>query len=182
MKNRLFVSLDIPDIVIDQIINYRDSIKLNLNLKWESREKLHLTIKFIGDVDNNLTEKISEELKFVEEFKSINCSLLNFGFFYRDNNPIILWAGINTDDSLQLLINLINKRLEKFSIAAEIKKFKPHITLLRIKNALENDFVNSFKNFTFEPIEFSTNSITLYKSELSRESSKYFKIKNYKLN
>lgn len=181
MKNRLFVSLDIPNDIVDQIIEYRDSINPNQKLKWESREKLHLTIKFIGDVESNLTEKISEELKFVEEFSSISCFFLNFGFFYRDKNPSILWAGLKTDDSLNSLITQINNRLEKFSIPTETKKFNPHITLHRIKNTLENDFVNSFKNFTFEPIEFSTNSITLFKSELGREGSKYFKIKNYKL-
>lgn len=181
MKNRLFVSLDIPIDIVDQIIKYRDSINPNQKLKWESREKLHLTIIFIGDVETSVTGKISEELQFVEQFNSIKCSFINFGFFYRDNNPSILWAGLKTDDSLNSLVTQINNRLENFSIPIETKKFNPHITLLRIKNTTGNDFVNSFKNFTFEPIEFSTNSVTLFKSELGREGSKYFKIKNYKL-
>lgn len=181
MKNRLFVSLDLPNDVVNQIIIYRDSIAQKIKLKWEPREKLHLTIKFIGDVETNITEQISDELKFVEDFNSICCSFINFGFFYRGNNPSILWAGLKTDDALISLITQLNNRLEKFSIPAETKKFKPHITLLRIKIDLGNDFVNSFKNFTFEPIDFSTNSITLYKSELNKAGSRYFKIKNYKL-
>jgi 2'-5' RNA ligase len=181
LKNRLFVTLDIPNEVVDQIINYRNSIESNIKLKWEPNEKLHLTIKFIGDVESKLTDEISDELIFVKDFNSIKCSFLNFGFFYRDSKPSILWAGLKTDDALITIIDQINLRLEKFSIPIENNKFNPHITLLRIKNDLGNDFVNSFKNFTFKPLEFSTNSISLYKSELKSDGSRYFKIKNYKL-
>lgn len=45
-----------------------------------TKEKLHLTIKFIGDVDSELVSKISDELMFVEDYNSINCSFTKFGF------------------------------------------------------------------------------------------------------
>jgi len=181
LKSRLFVSLDIPDQVVNKIIDYRDSIGFNPDMRWESKEKHHLTLKFIGDVENNLIEEIAHEIKFVEDFNSIECSFLNFGFFFRNNQPSILWAGLKTDESLTKLIEILEKNLIKFSIPVEIKKFKPHITLLRLKKDPGNDFVNRFKNFTFKPIEFSANTITLFKSELYPEGSKYFKLKNYKL-
>lgn len=181
MKNRLFVSLNLPESITYKIIALRDSISADEKIKWEPKEKLHLTIKFIGDVDSELVSKISDELMFVEDYNSINCSFTKFGFFYRDNKPTILWAGLETDISLFGLIDVINVRLQKFSIVVDKNKFKPHVTLLRIKNDLGIDFVNNFKNFTFTPIDFSTNSISLYKSELHKDGSKYFEIKNYKL-
>lgn len=58
--------------------------------------------------------------------------LLNLDF-YRDNKPTILWAGLETDISLFGLIDVINVRLQKFSIVVDKNKFKPHVTLLRIK-------------------------------------------------
>jgi 2'-5' RNA ligase len=173
--------LNLPVSVATKIQAFRDTISVDENIKWEPIEKLHLTIKFIGDVDSEIINEISDELMFVENYNSINCSFTKFGFFYRDNRPIILWAGLEIDSSLFSLIDQINVRLQKFSIAVEKNKFKPHITLLRIKNDLGLDFVNSFKNFTFTPIDFSTNSISLYKSELHKDGSKYFEIKNYKL-
>jgi 2'-5' RNA ligase len=181
LKSRLFVSLNLPDNVIERIVGIRDKICGNENLKWEHRDKLHLTIKFIGDVSNEMVEEISDELIFVTQYPEIKCSFNKFEFFYRDEKPTILWAGLKIDDLLSLLIKDLNQKLGKFSIPAEKRKFNPHITLLRIKNDPGINFVNNFKNFTFEPILFTTNSVTLYKSILHPVASEYIEIKNYKL-
>ena len=181
MKNRLFVSLNLPDHVIEQIISLRDKISTDENIKWEPKEKLHLTIKFIGDVSDEMMDKISNELLFVNNYQSIKCSFSKFGVFYRDAKPFILWAGLIVDETLFNLITELNTRLEKLSVPIEQRKFNPHITLLRIKKDPGINFVNSFKNFTFKPILFTANTITLYKSILHPEGSEYIKIKNYKL-
>ena len=182
MKSRLFVSLNLPDNVIERIVSLRDNICDDKNLKWETKEKLHLTIKFIGDVSNEMVKEISDELLFVNQYPTIKCSFNKFGFFYRDDKPFILWAGLTADEKLNDLITEVNKSLEKFSIPSEQRIFNPHITLLRIKNDPGINFVNNFKNFTFEPILFTTNSVTLYKSILHPVGSEYIEIKNYKLN
>ncbi len=181
MKNRLFVSLNLPDNVIDQIISLRDGISTDKKIKWEPKDKLHLTIKFIGDVSDEMMDKISNELLFINQYSLIKCTFNKFGFFYRDGKPIILWAGLSVDDQLDNLIIGLNENLKKFSIPPEKRKFNPHITLLRIKNDPEINFVNNFKNFTFIPVLFSTNKVTLYKSILHSGGSEYIKIKNYKL-
>ena len=179
--NRLFVSLNLPDEVIDKIVQIRDSIYSDKNLKWEPKEKLHLTLKFIGDVPFNIVDEISKELVLVNKYTEFNCSFFKFGFFYRDDNPNILWAGLKTDNYLNDLVTELNQKLKRFSIPTEKRKFNAHITLLRIKKELGINFVNKFKNFTFEPIEFTANNIVLYKSILLNKGSKYFKINNYKL-
>ena len=179
--NRLFISLNLPDNVIKQIISLRDKICSEKNIKWEPIEKLHLTLKFIGTVTDGMMDIISNELLFINNYQSIKCSFNKFGFFYRDAKPFILWAGLTVDEILFDLITEVNTRLEKLSVPIEQRKFNPHITLLRIKNVPGINFVNNFKNFTFKPILFTTNSITLYKSILHSEGSKYFEIKNYKL-
>lgn len=181
LKNRLFVSLNLPDNVIDQIISLRDKICYDKNLKWETKDKLHLTIKFIGDVSDETMTEISNELHFIERYSVVKCSFNKFGFFYRDDKPFILWAGLTAEEKLNDLITKISKSLMKFSIPIEQRIFKPHITLLRIKNDPGINFVNNFKNFTFEPILFTTNSVTLYKSILHPVGSEYIEIKNYKL-
>ena len=181
MKNRLFVSLNLPIDIVEQIVALRDSISTEKKLNWEPAEKLHLTIKFIGDVSSQVMDEILKDLVFLESYFLIKCAFTKFGFFYRDNKPIILWAGLQTDILLNKLIVELNERLNKFSIPIEQRKFNPHITLLRIKNVPEINFVNNFKNFTFKPILFTANTVTLYKSILHPEGSKYSEIKNYKL-
>ena len=88
MKSRLFISLNLPDKVVEKIISLRDTVKADENVKWEPREKLHLTIKFIGDVSNETVDKISNELLFINNYSSIKCSFNKFGFFYLDDTPI----------------------------------------------------------------------------------------------
>lgn len=179
--NRVFISLDLPNEIIDQLIKIRQSIWDVNNLKWEPSRKLHLTLKFIGDVNTEIKDLISNELNFLETHPEVYYTIQKFDFFYREGKPIILWAGLETDNSMLTLIDEINVRLQKFSISAVSNKFKPHITILRMKNDLGSDFVNSFKNFSFKPIHFTANSITFYKSELTQHGSKYIAIKNYKL-
>jgi len=181
LKNRLFVSLNLPENIIEQIIKFRDNICTDEKIKWEPREKYHSTIKFIGDVSNEMVEEISDQLLFINQYPGIKCSFNKFGFFFRDRKPTILWAGLVVDDLLNKLIKKLNENLNKFSIPTEQREFNPHITLLRIKNDPGINFVNNFKNFTFEPILFKANSVTLYKSILHIEGSKYFEIKKYKL-
>ena len=62
------------------------------------KEKIHLTLKFIGDVEEDLVDKIAESLSFIEKYNSFELSLTKFGFFFRDNNPKILWIGLSNND------------------------------------------------------------------------------------
>ncbi len=163
------------------MISLHDTVCKDEKLIWEPKERLHLTIKFIGDVSDEVMGNISNELFFITNYFQINCSINRFDFFFRDRKPFILCAGLSVDEHLIKMISEIDKSLTKFSIAIEKRIFKPHITLLRIKKQLENYFVHNFKNFTFEPILFNATSVTLYKSILHPEGSEYIKIKNYKL-
>jgi RNA 2',3'-cyclic 3'-phosphodiesterase len=179
---RLFVALRIPEEVKDKIIETRNSlIAQPENYKWEPRNKLHVTIKFIGDVNPELVDKIIESLKFVEDFTAFNCSLTQFGFFYVKNKPKILWAGLKIDDYINDLVQKINKSLETFSIPKDDRKFKAHLTLLRLKGYDEKDFVRKFDNFVFNGINFTAGEVTLFSSELLRTGSVYKEIKTYKL-
>jgi len=177
---RLFIALNIPEDVKLKLIEIRNSVA-GSNYMWEVKEKLHLTLKFIGDVPEASIESIAEELDFVQNYPSLKSEIFNFDFFFRDKKPAILLAGLKIDQSIYKIVDELNTKLEKFSIQKEVKKFNPHLTLLRIKNDFGNNFVNNFKNFTFEPIDFTANSISLIKSELYPSRSKYFEIKNYKL-
>jgi len=178
---RLFTALNIPEEIKDKLIEVRNSVIPNLNFKWESREKLHLTLKFIGDFPTEDVDQIKSELTFLENYSPLKSEFFNFGFFFRHNKPVILWAGMKISEPINEIISELNLRLEKFSILKENREFKPHLTLLRIKNDFDESLIHKFKNFTFEPINFYSNSISLYKSELHKSGSKYFEIINYKL-
>ena len=89
MKNRLFISLNLPDSIIENIIRLRDQICKDEKIKWEPKEKLHLTIKFIGDVSDEVMKNISAILKEAHsDFDLViktTCFLKNIEDFSRFN-------------------------------------------------------------------------------------------------
>ena len=179
---RLFVALIIPEDIKDQIFENCGQVLGKLSdYKWESKDKIHLTLKFIGDVDENLLPDIIDELGFVTQYSSFSCTISKFGFFFRDNEAKILWCNLDTDDSILSLTDELNSRLSKFNIEVEKRKFKGHLTLLRIKNKIDTHFIQRFKEFKFSPIHFKSDKIALIQSYLKPGGSEYKVLKFYEL-
>jgi len=179
---RLFIALNIPQNIKEEIIQVRNSIISNpLDYKWEAQDKFHLTLKFIGEVEESLVEKIQTEISFIYEYKSFNCTLTKFGFFYSGKEPKILWLGLNISEEIFDLVERLSEELVKFGIEKEKKKFRPHLTLMRVRKKMDKNFINTFENCKLPDTEFLADSISLIKSELHSSGSTYTEIKNYKL-
>jgi 2'-5' RNA ligase len=179
---RLFVALEIPENIQWKISELRDEVTGGpLEVKWEKREKIHLTLKFIGEVKNELVEPIINSVDFLEQFNKINCSLTKFGFFFRNKIPQILWIGMIVDEILFDIVGQLNNKLTKFGIPVEERKFKPHITLLRIKRKFPEDWVTKFNSFIIPETKFTADNILMIESELLPESSKYTVLKKFNL-
>lgn len=180
--NRLFIALKIPKEIREKIISFRDEAIINpAAFRWEPEEKIHLTLKFIGDVKDELTEPIIESLNFIPGYNSFDCALTRFGFFYNLGQPKILWMGLSLNESIYQLVDKINKELEVFSIHTERKKFQPHLTVKRLKGDEGDTFIKSFESFKIPGIKFKAGEIALMKSDLLPKGSRYTEIKNYNL-
>jgi len=179
---RLFVALKIPENIKEQLLNICNGLVPDASLySWVTADKIHLTLKFIGEVEENLVSPISTELDFVKNYRSFDFKISRFGFFIRDKRPKILWAGLHTDESIYKLVKELNKRMEFFNIEPERRKFKSHLTLLRIKSKIDENFISNFNNYQFDNLKFKTNKIALVKSELSQTGAQYTEINNYEL-
>lgn len=179
---RLFVALIIPDEIKSEILKHCYNAAENpSDYRWEDKDKIHLTLKFIGEVKEGLLPEIIDELEFVKSYSSFNCKVSGFGFFFRDNQPKILWCNLETDESIVSLTDELNRRLLKFDIKAEKRKFKGHLTLLRIKERANEDFIKRFKEYKFNRIKFNSNKIALIQSILQPNGSVYKVLKIYEL-
>lgn len=180
---RLFVALIIPEEIRNQINQLRHSIFPDESkFRWEDNTKIHLTLKFIGEVDENLLQQILNELSFLEHTKKMNCSVEKFGFFFKQKDePRILWLGLKLDNTIYTVVEELNQRLSKFSIPVEKRKYKAHLTLLRIKDKVSKDFIGKYLNAELPEISFTANEIVLMQSELSSQGSTYKEIKKYYL-
>lgn len=179
---RFFVALKLPGSVRDEITSLRKQAYSGKEFfRWEKSDKLHLTLRFIGEIEDDRVESIQKELKFMEEYSVFECNFTKFGFFFNHGVPKILWMGLHTSEKIFTLANELNFRLEKFSIPVEKRKFKSHITLLRLKGNPGENFINGFENFNVPQKLFTCDSIALMKSDLRPGGSVYTEIKNYKL-
>lgn len=181
MKSRIFVALNVPDEAKNKLFNIVYQLHPDKNLNWEKKEKIHLTLKFVGDIDDELLPEIKNDLKFLQEYETQKLQITGFGFFFRFKEPKILWAGLKFSNELKLIAKRLDDYFTKFGIEKENREFKPHLTLMRIKNNPGDSFINKFKNSKFEPIDFQCDSISLIKSELNPSGSVYTEIKKYKL-
>jgi len=179
---RLFVALKIPGEIKEEIFKHCYAASENpTDFRWEDKDKVHLTLKFIGEVKEDLLEQIIDELECVKNYATFNCTISKFGFFFRDNQAKILWCNLQTDDPIISLVEELNSTLKKYDIDIEKRKFKGHLTLLRIKNKVSEKFVKSFKEYSFDPIKFNANEIALIQSALKPSGSEYKVLNIYEL-
>ena len=182
MTNRLFVALDIPGDIKDQIISIRNNLYQNSeNIKWEKREKYHFTIKFLGDVEESKNEEIintlTDQLKYQ---KKIYCEFDKFGFFFKSGQPKILWLGLKFNKELKSLAEQIDTTLLNLGFQKEKRQFKPHLTILRIRGYENISGIMKFKDYPLSKLSFICDQITLIKSILKPDSSVYYNIEKFK--
>ena len=179
---RLFVALEIPQNVKKEISDIRKEITGDtIDFKWEKDEKIHLTLKFIGEIKDEFVEPVTDSISYLSDLTKINCRLTNFEFFIKRGIPQILWIGLWVDSILFKIVERLNNDLIKFGVPAEDRKFKPHLTLHRIKKNFPEDWVTKFKSYSVPEINFYSDNILLMKSELLQESSRYSVVKKFKL-
>ncbi|KAF0151433.1 MAG: 2'-5' RNA ligase [Ignavibacteria bacterium] len=180
---RLFVALEIPENIISAILIERNKVLYHENnFTWEPKEKLHITLKFLGNTEESLVDNISHELKnIVRKYKSINLVVSKFGVFRKGSEPKILWVGMHDNYYLSNFVNDIEKSFCKFGCPKEERKFKPHITLLRFRGNEDTSKILSLLEVKFPVLGFMANNISLIKSELKQSGSVYTTLKNFKL-
>ena len=163
---RVFVAIEITNNeVINSIKKFQENI--NIDAKPVELTNLHFTLQFLGEISNEMTQKIIQALQTIE-FSSFNVNLKEIGAFPKPKVPRVVWIGTD-DNGGNMLIQLskkVEKMLEPLGFFSD-KPFKPHITVFRIKKKigdisgeLED---NKMVNFGIQNVS----SIKLKKSVLS---------------
>lgn len=134
-------------------------------------EQLHLTLKFIGEVESSRLLDIHETLEEIT-FDTFSIKVKGIGTFPPRGAPRILWAGIAPTDATTRLRKTIENKLAAINIPREKQKYTPHITLARLKNCPLQQ-VHSFLagNALLETQEFEIASFSLYSSQLTKKGA-----------
>ena len=161
---RLFIAVDLPEKILDNLGSMAFGIP---GAKWVAPEQLHLTVRFIGEVDGALFRDIGDILHEVSA-GSFSLQLKGVGYFPPRGTPRVLWAGLEKSEPLQLLRKKIDSALIRAGVAPEGRKFSPHITLARLKNSPVQKIANFLSgNGLFSQEPFQVEDFKLYSSVLS---------------
>lgn len=131
---RLFVALEVPDETrraLGGIIQKLESV--SRGARWMRAESIHVTLKFIGEIEETKLPAIKDSLATVKSKHPIEIAFRNFGFFPNERRPHVFWLGIEAGPDLAALAASISSALEPIGIPREERGFRPHLTLARFK-------------------------------------------------
>lgn len=127
--HRLFIAIDFPDDLRDALANICFGVPA---AKWVSKDQLHLTLRFIGDADDNLFSEIEGTLHDVNASR-FSLTFKGVGYFPPRRKPNVLWAGIEPCEELLHLRDSIGTLMEELGLEPEERKYHPHLTLARLR-------------------------------------------------
>jgi len=169
---RLFIAVEISDEkILEKIQTFQKNVKINA--KPTRVNQIHFTLQFLGEIGDAKCQQVKDVLNEVS-FSQFELSLRNVGGFPNMKNPRVIWIGLEKDGARKLtdLANEIGTKLVTLGFEKN-KKFKPHLTVFRVKKRIEN--VSTIMR-DFETMEFGTETISkikLKKSVLSPKGPEY---------
>ncbi|MGA8035620.1 MAG: RNA 2',3'-cyclic phosphodiesterase [Candidatus Acidiferrales bacterium] len=132
---RLFVAITPPEEIRQRLIRTMEQLKpLSRWPRWVRPEGLHLTLKFLGDVEPEQLDAVVAALREVRAARPIEIQFRGVGSFSKHDRPRVLWAGLRESEELAALAASVERRMLALGFANEEREFSPHITLARIQS------------------------------------------------
>lgn len=166
---RVFVALSIPDAVAATLWPLQGGVP---GARWQKREQLHLTLRFIGEVDGQEAGAIDDALAsiYAPRFELVLKGMGSFG----NKTPRDLWAGAGPSEPLAHLQRKIESAMQRLGLEPDGRKFTPHVTLARLKAApygAVRDWLAHHSLYTSPA--FQVDRFCLYSSKLTTDGSIY---------
>ncbi len=169
--HRLFVAVDLPEPVKNSIKSICGTIP---DARWVDVSQLHLTLRFIGEVDDGTFDSIKSSLAEITETR-FSLTIRGVGCFPPKHAPRVLWVGIEDNEALIRLAEKVEQVLvRKCGIEPERRKFSPHITIARFRETSLSKVADYLaKNSSFRTETFPVNTFFLYSSKLTPKGAEH---------
>lgn len=180
-KIRSFIAISLPDSVLHAIGKAQDSLeRFGFDIRWVRKEGIHLTLKFLGDIEESDVERVGGAVKraAVGTFP-FTLKGAGVGVFPDLKRPRVVWAGLSGET--QPLFDLQKKleaELAQIGFPEEERPFKGHLTMGRVKGRLDRlrfgDALKKVEGFEIEP--FQAASVILFQSTLRSDGAVYTRL------
>lgn len=184
---RLFCAIELPQEIRAQAARHIAALREaapGVRASWDCEEKLHLTLKFFGDLEEGRVPQLSAALEHAASpINPFELGLSGTGAFPPSGLPRVLWLGV-IDPSGQLgkLQQQVDEECTRTGFARERKRFHPHLTIARLRSPEGARVLAALhKGMEFETEAFIVTEIVLIRSELGPHGSRYTKLSHYRL-
>ena len=175
---RLFAGVAIPDDLRSRLAVLQGGID---GARWVASENMHITLRFIGEVDEITAEEIDGALSRLTA-SPLNIALSGAGRFNSWNKPRAVWVGVEKTPDLMALQEKVDRAIINIGLPPEGRKYMPHVTLARLKNARAQHTQNWVAaNGPFRAAPFVAREVVLYESRLGRAAADYSPVAIYPL-
>ncbi|MEY2884074.1 MAG: 2-5 ligase [Pseudomonadota bacterium] len=170
---RLFAALELPPAIRDGLTAAMGGVA---GARWQRDEQLHLTLRYIGEVDRNLAQDIAAALTQVN-VQPLSLSLTTPGSFDRKGRIDTLWVGVTPRQEVAALARRIDQALVRVGVPPLGRAFVPHVTVARFGRT-----VGDLSGFPLRPLPiapFTVNGFALFESRVSHHGSTYSVLAHY---
>jgi 2'-5' RNA ligase len=167
--HRLFVAVEPPESIKDQLLGLMEGVP---GARWQTPEQLHLTLRFIGEVDGRTAEDIAEALLRLAH-PGFEVALAGVGVFERRGRPEAIWAGLTPHAPLRVVHDKVDRALAMAGVAPDTRAYHPHITLARLNvgSGPVGGWLAAAGALASEP--WRVDELTLYESHLGKSGAHY---------
>jgi 2'-5' RNA ligase len=133
---RAFIAIEIPEEILKELATIQDRLrKTGASVSWVKPGNIHLTLKFLGNIETGLIEPVLREMELIgRQMEPFSLEVSGIGCFPNMKNPRVIWVGIeDRDQRVVKLQSTLESSLESIGFSREKRNFTPHLTIGRIK-------------------------------------------------
>ena len=175
--HRLFVAIRPPKPIRDLLVDAMDD---SADFRWQEEEQLHITLRFLGEVDRPTADDLADALGKIHA-EQLQLRIAGVGRFEQRNSGA-LWAAVEPKPPLAALAAKVERICQSVGLEPERRAFHPHVTLARWKGRRTREvqaYLERRHGLTSEP--FTVDEFILFESRLSRHGAHYEAIETYAL-
>ena len=175
--HQLFVAIRPPERIRALLLAAMGGIS---GARWQSDEQIHLTLRFIGEVDRHQAGDIHAALGAIHHPR-FDIALGGIGMFDRRGHPETVWAGVTPHERLKALHKKVDQALDRVGVEPDQRAYFPHITLARLKRSSGSVRNLLEQSGGLTSPAFSVDRFSLFESKLTPEGAVYTAIEDYPL-
>lgn len=183
---RTFIAIEIPLLIREKISEFQDELKRNqASIKWIKTDNIHITLKFLGNIDENRITDIAQAIdKVTEQIRPFSIEVAGAGVFPNYKKPRVIWVGAKSEeDVLKIVAKKIEQEMHNLGFEKEKRSFQAHLTMGRVKGWQGIDAVikKLEEKHNFSGGIFVAKEIVLMRSDLKPTGAVYTPLKKFSI-